>query len=51
MAGAAAAAFGGGLSANVNMNSLTPDGALTLKVNGWQDVMAQLNKAQKSLTT
>jgi DNA-binding ferritin-like protein (Dps family) len=50
MAGAAAA-FGGGLSANVNMNSLTPDGALTLKVNGWQDVMAQLNKAQKSLTT
>lgn len=37
------------LAGNVGMQSLTPDGALTIKVHGFQDVIAGINKTSKSL--
>lgn len=42
---------GGGLSANIGLQSLTPDGALTLKIRGFQDTMAQINKANREMAT
>ena len=42
---------GAGLSANIGLQSLTPDGALTLKIRGFQDTMAQINKANREMAT
>lgn len=40
-------AMGGGLMSDVGMHSLTPDGALTLKIRGFQELTAQLNKVSR----
>jgi hypothetical protein len=37
------------LASDVNIGSLTPDGALTLKVRGFNDIIAQINKQKKAL--
>jgi len=39
---------GDGLSSNVSPGSITPDGALTLKVKGFYDILAQFLKDSKA---